>query len=253
MALTTESYRLVEAYYRGELSDEEAARLRARLRDDTSFAADVREWEAVFQAMQPTPEELTERESVRARYRDRRDVPTVAEARTRVLAPWWGIAAAVLLVAAVAVWLLGKPTVAPADAPVASTIPFLGREGARLSPEDDDRSAIERAYLAYDTANYAVAAPVLLSGAGVAADSLNLLYGGVARLNLGEAQAAIAAIEPLLRSGYYEDYLPEINYYLGLAYRAADREAAARERLAQAAAEPGPYGSAAREALGEER
>ena len=251
MALTTESYRLVEAYYRGELAPAEEEKLRARIREDAAFAADVREWEAVFQAMLPTAEERTEREQLRQRYRKLRGADqSTAATPVRRLPSWLVAAAAVLLVAAVAVWLLRDTPVAPdAPPPVASEYLFMGRANALLGADSGTKSTLERAYDAYDTLNYAAAAPVLLSQEAVDADSLNLLYGGVAYLNLGDTGTAIDALERLLPSEYYQDYLPEINYYLGLAYRAAGREEEARERLTLAAAEPGKYGVASREAL----
>ena len=251
MALTTESYRLVEAYYNGDLPPAEEERLRNRIREDADFAADVREWEAVFLAMGPTPEELAERAELRKHYKQLSQTNAhAAPAAVGGISRWWAAAAAVVLAGSLAIWLL-RDVGSPQPAPVASNVLFLGRADARLGPESDGRTPLERAYLAYDTLNYAVAAPVLLSTEGVAADSLNLLYGGVARLNLGEHGAAIEALESLLSSGYYGDYLPEINYYLGLAYRAAGREEKARQRLTLAAAEPGRYGTAAGAALEE--
>ena len=253
MALTTESYRLVEAYYRGELTPAEEEKLRARIREDAAFAADVREWEAVFQAMRPTEEERSERDALRERYRKLRDTPAVPAAPApRRLPRWWAVAAAVVVVTALAVWLLREPTADAAPPPaVASDYPFMGRDGARLGADTVSQATLKRAYDAYDEADYAVAAPVLLRREAIAADSLNLLYGGVALLNLGETEAAIDALARLLPSSYYEDFFPEINYYLGAAYRAAGQEAAARERLRLAAAEPGKYGEAARAALEE--
>ena len=252
MALTTESYRLVEAYYRGELAPAEEEKLRARIREDEAFAADVREWEAVFQAMRPTAEELSERKQLRQRYRDLRgEEQATAPPAVRRLPRWWAVAAAVLLVAALSVWLLRDTPDASAPPAQASRYLFMGRENALLGKDTVTQATLQDAYEAYDALDYAAAAPVLLSREGIAADSLSLLYGGVARLNLGETEAAIAALEGLLPSSYYEDFLPEINYYLGEAYRAAGREDDARERLALAAAEPGKFGEAARAALEE--
>lgn len=253
----------VDAYHRGELSATEEAELRERIGQDPGFAEIVRQQEILLRALEPTPEELAERAAFRSSFLERqqlrKNASPVQGARTPgplpakirpLLTRWLAGAAAMLLIGLAGYWASSK--VLRTDVPAQAAVPYftpLNRLGGRMGSTPIAEEQLAIAYKAYDTGDYATAAPLLNSPALIAADSLNLLFGAVANLGLGNAEAAANTLESLRRTRFYLPNQAEIDFYLALAYLNNGEREKGLELLRTTSLLPGIYGEEAGEVL----
>lgn len=241
--LPRELQELIDAYYAGKLSDDEARALRERVRAEPGLAAAARDHEALLRyGMRPGPEDYAERERLRAELRA---LQTGPPARVRPLRRYWiaGVAAAVLL--ALAVWLLvDRPT--PEARLAAASFTWLPREDARLGPGE----RAEEGLAAYDAFDYARAYPLLLEGVqNGSLPPVNRLYAAVAALGDDRPAEARSLLAGMLAGGEFPLDEEAIRYYLGLAELQLGDRAAARTQLEVVAAAGPPRAAAARALL----
>ena len=224
-------YARIEAYYDGELSEPEIARLRDELQANPELAAAAADYEAVHRyGLQIGQAELAERAELRQRLRaiDAAEVRPSLKARPR-FRQYVGIAAAVLLLVAAGWWFLRTPNTNPRLAE--EYFVWLPREEARLGPAED----AARGLAAYDRQEYETAYPLLLSGvANGALDSVNLLYAGVSALGINRPLDARRHLSELLATRRYPLVAPDLHYFLGLAALYLDDKEQARRELTAA-------------------
>lgn len=246
----------VDAYHRGELTAAEVADLRGRIENEPEFAEAVRQHEHLLKALEPTSAELADRAAFKAGFKqrqmERKGARTEsAGAKVRPLRRWWLGAVAAVLFLMVAYFLV-RPDQTVDPALEAAAVPHftpLNRLGGRMSGAPALATQLAAAHKAYDTGDYATAAPLLNSPELVAADSLNLLFGAVAELGLGNEAAAIAALEAIRPTRFYDDNRAEIDFYLALGYLEAGEEEQALQLLRSVSQLLGFYGEEAGEVL----
>ncbi|PPK88161.1 hypothetical protein CLV84_1126 [Neolewinella xylanilytica] len=218
----------IDAYYEGDLSAEEAAALRARLRADAELAAAAARYEAVYRhGFRSSPDELNSRDAMRdTLHQLEASLEPVTLGRERRLWPRiLGVAATVLLLLAVGWWLLARPD--PDTRLAQDSIEWLPREGALLGPREDAEEGLD----AYDQKEYERAYPLLRAGvASGTLDSINLLYAGVSALAIGQAEEAQQLLTEVLDTGRYPYDEGDLRFYLALAeLQLQNREAALRQ------------------------
>ena len=224
-------YARIEAYYDGELSEPDIARLRARLRADPELAAAAADYEAVHRyGLRIGREEREERAALRRRFAAIDAVaPEVSVKRRPLIRQLLAIAAAVLVLVVAGWWYLHDANASPRLAE--EYFVWLPREEARLGPAEDAAAGLA----AYDRQEYEKAYPLLLSGvANGVLDSVNLLYAGVAALGSNRPVDARRHLSDLLATGRYPLEAPDLHFYLGLAALYLDDKEEARRELAAA-------------------
>lgn len=210
----------LENYWNGQLAPSEQTELEKRLAEDTAFRDAAAEWQFIIrEAFMPPKEEVAEAAEIKKRllsYQEDQNSTkqTAVESKPkRSLSVSWiaiglAIAAALLLL----LWLNPLNSALQEQRPSDGFFAHLSRDNANLS----DEGPLGRQ--AYDQHQYAKAYPALVAEVEAGGDSLNLIYAGVAAIGSGQADKAIALLEPLVNAKSWSFYQSEIRWYLALAY-----------------------------------
>ena len=221
MALNETDLQLLEDFWNGRLDAPAKAALEKRLQEDTIFSQAADDWKFILEeGFQAPREEQQEIIDIKRRLLDYVESPSEKEeGKVISLKPkrrlfvrrasiGLGIAATILLL----LWLSPLNNLLFPSDPYEQYFTHLPRDNANLSLN------IEEGRQAYDQKNYNKAYPALMAEVEAGGDSLNLIYASVAAIGSGQADKAVAILEPLVGDDGWTFYQEEVMWYLALAY-----------------------------------
>jgi len=207
MTLSESDIIILEEYWQGKLSREEADSLEQRLKEDALFREEAEAWKTLIEkGFSPDPQELERRKALSVRlneYEKTYSSPS-KPSKTKFLWLYLGLS----LAAGLAILLILNFWPSPS---ASDLLTHLERDSKTYA------SAEEAANQAYDDRDYKKALPLLLQSIEKPQDSIRLLYAGVAALHLDQAQQAISLLSYVQESSEWEAYHPEAEWYLALA------------------------------------
>ncbi|MEL7251042.1 MAG: hypothetical protein AAFO03_21630 [Bacteroidota bacterium] len=230
MKLTEHDIAQIEAYHDGTLSAQDEALLRERIASDQGFRQAIQDWERLWvsgvQATKTEEAQLTEEKAKlqqleatlpplkKERNKTRRMVLVLGVFAGLLGLYWWWTAEldnreVEESVEEIVEEEQDRPLFQAFDA---TYFEHLTRDDANLGGNE------EEALAAYDANSYAEAWPLLIEQVEAGADSIYLLYAGVAALADQQAEQSVTLLEPLLDRPSFRYYQEEVRWYLALAY-----------------------------------
>jgi tetratricopeptide (TPR) repeat protein len=221
--MENDRYSLIRRYYRNELSLAERSEFENRLKEDAAFAAEAREEALLYEGIQAAGDAAWEEEmqamgrSLMARHK--------RQVRFRSLRPLALAAAAVLLLLiSFPLWPLGSQ----AEDPQTLAREYFEPLPAPTGRGTDEPTATNDPYLAYQRGDYENALIGFQQLEADQQDAESWLYRGLSHLSLGDAQAALNALEQVqVGQVAYDD----ASWYRALALLSLDRPKDARKLL----------------------
>ena len=217
---------LIEKYLAGTLTEAETEEVKQRAASDPGFEEFLRESTELIGGIRYT----TRKETLELLNSFDHKMPEYTiEARVIPLhrRPWVrGIAAAIIiLIVSLYYWLSQSATNSELYLAHFEVYPNIVAPTVRST--DTQRSAREAAYFQYEQGNYTEALELLGQLSVDQDDGAALLYMGISQLMLDDYKGAIESFSRY-RDTNFDTLLPQVNWYMGLAYLKVNRRKRAK-------------------------
>lgn len=244
--LLMSNFDLLDRYFSNELDKSEIKAFNERLKNDPEFNQEFQEIKEIKLAVK-----VDARKNIKSLFTDIEDDLNQQESNTNnqtAMKRMLTVAASLILMVSVSYFVLngsGQPT--PRDVFTEHYKPYTNLNGQVRGEAIDDASMSAAAYNAYDAGNFALAVENFEALVDVEKTAENYFYMGIANIEIGDYDAAIANLNTTLNN--FSTFKDQSKWYLSMALLADKKEAEAVSSLISLAMKNNSYSKRSKEAL----